>query len=255
MTFGPDFELVGAGGLWCLRSRVLGAVNGVAHAFTTRRSALPHPDPLADPALRGRVLVALGFDPDRCVELLQRHTARVVEARTEDVGSCLGVADAVVTTQSGVVLSVRVSDCLPVLLADGQAGVVAAVHAGWRGLAAEILVRAVEAMVARGARIGRLRVAAGPSIGPCCYEVDVPVVEALGPWREGALRPARPGHWMLDLRAVAQAQLRACGISPDRVSLCPACTACEAEWFFSYRRDGQVGRMEGLVALAGGASA
>ncbi len=245
--FGPDFELVEAGGLWCLRSRALRAAGGVVHAFTTRRSTLPHPDPLTDPVLRGRVLVALGFEPDRCVELLQRHTARVVEVRAEDGGGSSGVADAAVTTSPGVVLTVRTSDCLPVLLADPQAGVVAAAHAGWRGLSSGILVRTVEAMVARGARADRITVAVGPSIGPCCYEVDVPVVEALGPWRDGALRPARPGHWMLDLRAVARSQLRACGVF--RISLCPACTACHAPWFFSYRRDGRVGRMEGLIAL------
>ncbi len=247
MTFGPDFELVEAGGLWCLRSRVLRALDGVVHAFTTRRSTLPHPDPLTDPVLRGRVLVALGFEPDGCVELLQRHTARVVEVRAEDGGGFLGVADAAVTTSPGVVLTVRTSDCLPVLLADPQAGVVAAAHAGWRGLSSGILMRTVETMVARGARTDRIAVAVGPSIGPCCYEVDVPVVEALGPWRDGALRPARPGHWMLDLRAVARSQLRACGVF--QVSFCPACTACDAEWFFSYRRDGRVGRMEGLIAL------
>ncbi|MCS7172257.1 MAG: peptidoglycan editing factor PgeF [Armatimonadetes bacterium] len=249
MPFGGDFEPVEVEGLWCLRSRLLQEATSVRHAFTTRRARAGFPDPLADPAFRARLLAALGFDPHRTVALAQRHTARVVVAEEQDAGRYLGVADGVVTATPGLVLSVRTSDCLPVLLADPGAGVVAAVHAGWRGLAGGILQRAVKTMVARGARADRLTGAVGPCVGPCCYEVDAPVVAALEPWVEGAMEPTRPGHWKLDLREVARAQLRDAGVSWERVSLCPACTACHAEWFFSYRRDRRVGRMEGLISL------
>lgn len=249
MTFGPDFSAVEAGGLWCLESRLL-QVPGVVHAFTTRRFTPPHPDPLADPAVRRRVLHSLGFDPRRVVTLHQRHTARVVEANPQDAGRRLGVADAVVTSAPGVVLSVCTADCLPVLLADPEANVVAASHAGWRGLSDGILLRTVKAMAARGARPDRVVAAVGPSVGPCCYEVDAPVVEAMGPWLDGALAPSRPGHWMLDLRAVALRQLRAAGLAAEGISLCPACTACHPHWFFSYRRDRRTGRMEALIALS-----
>jgi len=247
--FGSDFEPVEVEGVWCLRSRRLQSTPRVRHAFTTRRARMGPADPLADPAFRARLLAALGFDPRRAVALTQRHTARMVVAEGADAGRCLGVADAVVTAQPGLVLSVRASDCLPVLLADPEAGLVAAAHAGWRGLARGILARVVEVMVARGARADRITVVGGPSVGPCCYEVDGPVVEALESWAGGALEPTRPGHWKLDLRQVARVQLREAGVSGHRVSFCPACTACHAEWFFSYRRDGRVGRMEGLIAL------
>ncbi|MDR7415894.1 MAG: peptidoglycan editing factor PgeF [Armatimonadota bacterium] len=249
MPFGPDFEPVEVEGLWCLRSRRLQGVARVRHAFTTRRARMGSSDPLADPTFRARLLAALGFDPQRAVAVTQRHTARAVVAERADAGRQLGVADAVVTAEPGLVLSVRTSDCLPVLLVDPEAGVVAAAHAGWRGLARGILARVVEVMVARGARADRITAVGGPSVGPCCYEVDGPVVEALKRWAEGALLPTRPGHWKLDLRAVARVQLRDVGVSWHRMSFCPACTACHGEWFFSYRRDGRVGRMEGLIAL------
>jgi len=248
VTFGPDFSVVEAGGLLCLRSHSL-RVSGVVHAFTTRQSLEAHLDPLADAAVRRRVLRSLGFDPRRVVILDQRHTAHVVEASPHDAGRRLGVADAVVTCAPGVVLSVCTADCLPVLLADPEAGIVAASHAGWRGLADGILLRTVEAMTARGASPDRVLAAIGPSVGPCCYEVDAPVVEALEPWLDGALPPTRPGHWRLDLRAIALRQLRAAGLAAHRVSCCPACTACHPDWFFSYRRDRRTGRMEALIAL------
>jgi YfiH family protein len=248
VTFGPDFSVVEAGGLLCLRSDSL-RVSGVVHAFTTRQSLEAHLDPLADAAVRRRVLRSLGFDPRRVVTLDQRHTAHVVEAGPHDAGRRLGVADAVVTSAPGVALSVCTADCLPVLLADPEAKIVAAAHAGWRGLSDGILLRTVEAMAVRGARPGRILAAIGPSVGPCCYEVDAPVVEAMGPWLDGALPPTRPGHWMLDLRAVALRQLRAAGLAAHRVSCCPACTACHPDWFFSYRRDRRTGRMEALIAL------
>jgi hypothetical protein len=167
----------------------------------------------------------------------QVHGANVVRA---DAGEALGEADAALATLPGVAVGVVTADCVPVLIAAGAA--VAAVHAGWRGLAAGVIPRALEALAE--AAPGAAPVAAvGPCIGACCYEVDAPVLDALGrrfgAALEGALRPARPGHTLLDLAALAREALLAAGLAPGRVGvLAGACTRCDAARFHSFRRDG-----------------
>jgi polyphenol oxidase len=168
---------------------------------------------------------------------VQVHGAAVVRA---DDGGPLGEADAALATRPGVSVGVVTADCVPVLVAAG--GAVAAVHAGWRGLAAGVIPRAVAALdeAAPGAA---LVAAVGPCIRGCCYEVDGPVLDALGARFGGALdaalRPARPGHALLDLAALARAALLAAGIEEERVGVVAgACTRCDAARFHSYRRDG-----------------
>jgi hypothetical protein len=168
---------------------------------------------------------------------VQVHGAEVARA---DADAPLGEADAALATRPGVRVGVVSADCVPVLVAAG--GAVAAVHAGWRGLAAGVIPRALEALA--GAAPGAAAVAAvGPCIRGCCYEVDAPVLDALGA-RFGAalaavLRPARPGRALVDLAALARAALLAAGLAEERVGvLAGACTRCDAARFHSFRRDG-----------------
>jgi polyphenol oxidase len=168
---------------------------------------------------------------------LQVHGAAVVRA---DADGPLGEADAALATRTGVSVGVVTADCVPVLLAAG--GAVAAVHAGWRGLAAGVIPRAVEAL-AEAAPGAALVAAVGPCIRGCCYEVDAPVLDALrarfGGALDAALRPARPGHALVDLAALARAALRGAGVADERVGVVAgACTRCDAARFHSYRRDG-----------------
>jgi hypothetical protein len=151
-------------------------------------------------------------------------------------------------------VGVVTADCVPVLLAAG--GAVAAVHAGWRGLAGGVIARAVEALAE--ATGGAATVAAiGPCIGACCYEVDEPVLAALerrfGAALPGALAPTRAGHALLDLPSLARAALVAAGLAPDSIgALAGACTRCDAERFHSYRRDGATaGRLLSWIEAPG----
>ncbi len=223
-----------------LRAEVL-QVPGLVHAFTTRH----YPEEVRQDR---EALRALGFDPARVVEAEQVHGGLV--ACADGAGGAVPGADGLWTRRAGVVLRVRAADCLAVLVADPEAGCVAAVHAGWRGLAAGVLARAVRALRTAGCDPSRLRCAVGPSVGPCCYEVDGPVREALAAWPE-AFSPGRAGHWQLDLRAVARAQLGSEGLRPEHTTVCTACTACEAQWFYSYRREGKTGRLWAVVSRAG----
>ena len=167
----------------------------------------------------------------------QVHGARVV---TADVPGELGDADAMLATRPGVVVGIVTADCAPVLVAAG--GAVAAVHAGWRGLAAGVIPSALEALRERAAVAEPVAVV-GPCIGMCCYEVDTPVLDALhrrfGDALAGALTPTRAGHARLDLPGLARAALITAGCAPEAVGVvADACTRCDAERFHSFRRDG-----------------
>jgi YfiH family protein len=153
-------------------------------------------------------------------------------------------ADAVVTATPGVTVGVVTADCVPVLLAGPSGSAVAAVHAGWRGLAAGIVEAAVAGLATQGElEPARIVAAIGPHIGPCCYEVDEPVLTALARrHREalaGATRPARAGHALLDLGALVRAALERAGLAAPSIGVAAeACTCCDARRFHSHRRDG-----------------
>lgn len=167
--------------------------------------------------------------------LAQVHSARAVEAAP---GPC-GEADALVVRRPALAATVAVADCVPVLLAGR--GAVAAVHAGWRGLAAGVIAAAVE-------RMGAVEAAwIGPAIGPCCYEVSEEVAAAVAAASAPEIRrPGRGARPHLDLPAAARAQLARAGVR--RVTILRHCTRCRSEWLESHRRDGErAGRNLALI--------
>ena len=172
--------------------------------------------------------------------LHQVHGARIVAA---DDAAAPPKADASYTHTRGTVCIVKIADCMPVLLADEAASVVAAAHAGWRGLAAGVLEATVDAMRAPA---GELHAWLGPAIGPRVYEVGEEVRAAIGE-PASAFQPTRPGHWLLDLYALARARLQAKGVR--RIYGGGYCTYTERERFFSYRRDRGPRRMAAAIWL------
>jgi YfiH family protein len=171
--------------------------------------------------------------------LHQVHGARVIDA---DRTTTLMQADAAVARERGTVCVVKIADCMPVLFADDAGSVVAAAHAGWRGLAAGVLEATIDAMRASA---GTLNAWLGPAIGPRVYEVGDEVRAAIG-GPEAAFSPTRPGHWLLDLYAVARARLQAKGVA--RIYGGDFCTYSDQR-FFSYRRDRTSMRMAAAVWL------
>jgi YfiH family protein len=170
--------------------------------------------------------------------LKQVHGKRVVEIPHSGTVE----ADASVVRSAGIVCAVQMADCMPVLFTDEAGTVVAAAHAGWRGLAAGVLEATVEAM---GVPPQKLLVWLGPAIGPRAYEVGEDVRLALAQYA-GAFSPTRPGHWLLDLYAVARRKLA--GLK--QVWGGGFCTYSEPERFFSYRRDRASARMAAFIWLA-----
>lgn len=157
------------------------------------------------------------------------------------------MADAAATRKVNVVLTVQSADCLPVLLADRDGTAIAIAHAGWRGLAAGVVENAVRALA-----IAPERVVAwlGPAIGPDAFEVGADVRDAFVASDAGAaaaFRPKAAGKWWADLHALARQHLARTGVHDVHGDA--ACTYAEPARFFSYRRDGETGRMAALLWL------
>lgn len=176
----------------------------------------------------------------------------------EDAAASNGY-DAIVTNQPGLLLSVSSADCVPILFMDEVRRVVAVAHAGWRGTLGGIAAKTIMVMQDRfKCSLRSLRVALGPSIGMCCYEVDdlvlKPLKRAYPFWRE-VVDKAAGSRAHLDLRRLNCLQMEEAGIEPNRIEAVNLCTACHPELFHSYRRDGKrTGRMTsgiGLTAVLG----
>jgi YfiH family protein len=170
----------------------------------------------------------------------QVHGAELVRAPGIAPGTR---ADALFSSEPGCAVAIQTADCVPVLLVHRARRAVAAVHAGWRGSAAQIALRSVAGLCeALGAAPGEWLAVIGPHIGPCCYEVDEPVRSALRA-PEAFAPAARPGHYLLDLERVTRAQLESAGIAAGDVTRIGGCTHCDPRRYPSFRRDGTGARM------------
>jgi len=162
--------------------------------------------------------------------------------------------DGIITSQPGVMIAVGVADCLPLLLLDPVKRVVAALHAGWKGTAGNIAAKGVESLMKLfGSERGDILAALGPSIGPCCYEVDSPVRQAFegsGVGWDSCATKSGDERWKLDLAAANRQQLLDAGIAAENIEVAGHCVCCSSDWFFSYRRDaGETGRQAGFIML------
>ena len=156
-------------------------------------------------------------------------------------------ADAAVTSVAGVVLTVLTADCLPVVFAAADGAEVGVAHAGWRGLADGVLEATVAAMHTPPARV---RAWLGPAAGPLRYEIGAEVREAFtarAPAAAAAFVATRPGHWRVDLYALARQRLQAAGMAADAIHGGGLCTIGDPARFYSHRRDARTGRMATLV--------
>lgn len=195
--------------------------------------------------------------PPAVANTLQTHgTAVHVVERVGDVDpSPPDEGDGLWTSSPGLVIAVRVADCVPVLLWDPEAGAVAAVHAGWRGTVGHIVAAALEAGEPLGVRPERLFAAIGPCISGKRFEVGPEVVAGLrGLGLEDAdfgLHTGPRGRPHVDLRSANRVLLRRLGVQDDRIEDVGGCTFDQPALFHSWRRDGEAaGRLRGLIGLA-----
>jgi len=250
--------------------------NRLVHAFSTRQggvSRAPYAtlnlgqsvgdDPEAVQENRWRFFGSFGIQPVQVVRVKQVHGDGVLTV-DEALASRRGFPsvlldegyeyDALVTNLTDLALVVSTADCLPILIHDPVHRAVAAVHAGWRSTTKRIAARALVAMTAAyGTDSADCRVAIGPGIRGCCYEVGAAVTDAMAGvlpgWGAHAVA-TRPGHVRLDLAGVNRAVLEGAGVRPDRIADTGLCTACRTDVFFSHRAEKpRTGRMMNLILL------
>lgn len=228
---------------------------GLPHFSTTR-----HCPGITSPAESGSpfgpaslaLFAGWGLELSRAAFLGQVHGAHIRRVDGHAVGF-VGKGDILLTKTPGLPLSVFTADCLAIILFDALGWRLAVAHVGWRGTVKGAATTTVRALEAAGSRPGDLVAAIAPSIGPCCYEVDRPVIDPLRgaysrEW-QGWVREVRDGKWMLDLWAANESQLEAAGLSRDHIVNPRLCTACRSDLFFSYRKEGSVGRLVTVASL------
>jgi polyphenol oxidase len=259
-------------------SAILEAI-GVRHAFSTRLGGVSPPPfdslNLGNPngcavqddydriwANYARLLSCIGCPTEPPLRVHQVHGNEVLEVRSGEGFDTACKADALVSGDSRRAISVRTADCVPILISSGDGSIVAAVHAGWRGIVAGVIPATLKRiMAAMGKRVLTFRAAIGPCIGMGAFEVGSEVLmefeKVFGVSFEsrgeslpfGSRLNGIDGKGHVDLRAAARLQLLECGIDEQYVDSTDRCTVTHKDEFFSHRRDhGITGRMAAIIA-------
>jgi YfiH family protein len=209
---------------------------------------------------RRLVATAIGADPSDFVYCNQAHGRRVRIVTAADRGrgtlhldDAISNADALVTTDPGTVLVVMVADCVPIVLYDPVAHVLACIHAGWRGTVARVSEAALDAMVTLGAQPGNVIAGLGPAIAPDGYQVGDEVADkaqaSFGSHAAAVIRPDGTGKWLFDLWSANRLILTEAGVPGDRVHVAPVQTGAEPALFFSDRAVRPCGRFAAIARL------
>ncbi len=235
------------------------------HGFSTREGGVSHGDGLDTLDLgmgteedvrenRRRFASALGGNISNMFSAKQIHSNIIETVTKDDLGRHFE-CDGFVTSEKGLLLTVKVADCVPILLCD-DSGVIGAVHAGWRGTVSGIAVNAVKKMISLGASAENIKVAIGPCIHSCCYEVDIPFVNAVKEAEYGSellqyITPSnKEGYFYADLPNMNRYLLTLSGVNDESINICPFCTSCKNDVFFSHRAShGKRGLMMGGIIL------
>jgi len=243
------------------------ALSGTRHGFLGRRGGVSRgvcaglncglgSDDDHDDVVENRRLAVDSIAPAAAlVSVHQVHSAEAVIATAPWPDDARPHADALVTDRPGLILGVVTADCAPVLLADREAGVIAAAHAGWKGAVGGVLASTVSAMVALGARAERIAAAVGPTIARASYEVDDRLRDnflTADPANERFFALGRPGHWQFDLEGFVVARLADAGVG--RIEALGLDTYADPDRFYSFRRathrhEPDYGRQLSLIAL------
>jgi polyphenol oxidase len=248
----------------------LGAIDGLRHGFFTRQGGVSGgiyaslncgPSSRDDTANvaenRARVAEILGVKPDRLLSLSQQHSAEAVTVKKPWDGAKTPEADAMVTSTPGLALGVLTADCAPVLFADGEAGVIGAAHAGWRGALSGIVEATVKAMEKLGAAPERITAVIGPTISQKAYEVGSQYLEQFLAEEPGSgpffVTDEASGEPHFDLPGYVGERLARAGVG--QIADLGLCTYCEETRLFSYRRsqhhgEEDYGRQISAIVLA-----
>jgi YfiH family protein len=208
---------------------------------------------------RTRCINALGLDPHSLTTAEQIHGSRVAVVGRNNAGrgsvdfsAAIPGVDALITNVPEIALGLFFADCVPVLVLDPANKAIGLAHAGWKGTAAGVVTETLDAMASEfGTKPADCQAAVGPAIGRCCYEVGHEVANAIfkACADQRPLARGSDGKLKVDLQVANWCLLRQAGVPEECIAVCMRCTCCNAEEFFSYRRDGETGRMMAIMAL------
>ncbi len=246
---------------------------GVIHGFSTRHGGVSQPpfaslnlgfhtgdQPEAVKENRIRFCAALGIQPDELVTADQIHSDQVAVVTAADAGAgalsvngALPATDAMIT-KDRVPLIAFYADCVPILIYDYVSKAVGVVHSGWNGTVLQIGAKTIQAMAREfGSDPANCLIGIGPSIGPCCYEVDELVfakVKAVFPYWQDLIEDKGNGHGNLDLWEANRQSLIEVGVPAENITVSGVCTKCNSELLFSYRKEqGTTGRLAAVIML------
>jgi len=251
------------------------ATDLVNHAFSTRKGGVSegdfatlnlgfHTGDDQERVVENRKLICdeLRINYKEIVAGEQIHSDAIKIVTKADIGkgaldyeSSISGTDALITAEKGVALTSYYADCVPIIILDPKQEVVALAHGGWKGTVKKIGQKTVKKMEKEfNSKPKDILVGIGPSIGPCCYEVDEYVVEPLSNnfdyWQDLVAKTDEKGKWKLDLWQTNSRQLQDIGVLEENIISSELCTFCNVDQFYSYRKeDGTTGRMASLIQL------
>ncbi|NIS71800.1 MAG: peptidoglycan editing factor PgeF [Proteobacteria bacterium] len=244
------------------------AGDSLIHAFTSRQGGVSPPpfhalnlgtgtgDQETHVKSNREILMrTFGLDPSVLFTANQVHEADILILESSTPAEVSKVSrDAIITQRRGIAIGVLTADCVPILVFDPVHRAVAAIHAGWKGIAGDLVGKTIRTMVDQfETRPEKLRAAVGPSIGPRCYEVDDQVRSAFSHHPDGWSKWAEAVSsraWMFNLSQASVDLLLGSGVRPDNLVFLDVCTHCHPHLFYSHRRDnGRTGRQISFVML------
>jgi len=193
------------------------------------------------------------FGTKNIFAIKQVHSTKVVPISQSDTPSKFSLieGDAMITSRKGILLVIRVADCVPVLLFDANMMCIAAVHCGWRGISGGIIKKTIKELGSIfKSSPENIYSAIGPSIGPCCYEIGSDVAKILeNSCQATHVITSRNEKLFADLKEIVKIQLIQEGVIPDNIETIPLCTRCNPHLFYSYRRGDEKLRQSGFIGL------
>jgi YfiH family protein len=191
---------------------------------------------------------AFGFDPRYLILIDQMHQDQILLLKKPIITLPFPLEyDALITNSLNTFLGILTADCLPIFLIDQKKKVIAAIHAGRQGTALNITTKVLKKMKEEfGCSSKDLLIAIGPSIGPCCYEIDEKAFHS--DWEPFSISKAE-GKWMVDLAGINIAHMKKEGIKEDQIFCINLCTHCHNDLFFSYRKEGRTGRQLSFIGI------